>query len=92
MHELDKEFRKRFGELEAERQSGAITPEEGQKREDELRSEGRARAKELMWSSRDGMVPGFGDVAFSLEVGECGVAPHDPVASPYGWHVIKRLE
>jgi hypothetical protein len=41
---------------------------------------------------RTGMVPAFGDVGWRLEVGEVGVAPHDPQASPFGWHIVKRLE
>jgi parvulin-like peptidyl-prolyl isomerase len=41
---------------------------------------------------RGGMVKGFGDVGFSLEVGEIGVAVYDPEASKYGWHIIKRVE
>ena len=42
--------------------------------------------------SRDRMVPAFGDVGFSLARGEIGIAEYDPRTSPYGWHVIKRLE
>ena len=38
------------------------------------------------------MVRGFGDVGFSLDVGEVGVADYDPDASKYGWHIIKRIE
>ena len=41
---------------------------------------------------RSQMVPNFGKVAFSLEVGEVGLANYHPGNSPYGWHVIKRLE
>jgi foldase protein PrsA len=41
---------------------------------------------------RDEVVPKFGDVAFSLEVGEIGLAEYSYGGSPYGWHVIKRLE
>jgi parvulin-like peptidyl-prolyl isomerase len=41
---------------------------------------------------REQMVPGFGDVAFRLAVGEIGMAQHHGVNSPFGWHVIKRLE
>jgi peptidyl-prolyl cis-trans isomerase B (cyclophilin B) len=41
---------------------------------------------------RDEMVPAFGDVGFALAVGEFGLAPYDQTASPFGWHVIKRLE
>jgi hypothetical protein len=40
---------------------------------------------------RDGMVPAFGDVGFSLKVGEIGIADYDPATSPYGYHIIKRL-
>jgi parvulin-like peptidyl-prolyl isomerase len=41
---------------------------------------------------RDGMVPAFGDVGFVLKVGELGIADHDAQSSPYGWHIIKRIE
>jgi hypothetical protein len=41
---------------------------------------------------RTGMVKGFGDVSFALEVGEIGMSPYDSLASKYGWHIIKRLE
>ncbi|HEX5054181.1 MAG TPA: peptidylprolyl isomerase [Planctomycetota bacterium] len=43
-------------------------------------------------ASRRGMVKGFGDVGWRLKVGEIGVAPFDANASPYGWHIIKRLK
>jgi hypothetical protein len=42
--------------------------------------------------SRDRMVPAFGNVGFSLGPGEIGMAEYDPASSPYGWHIIKRLE
>lgn len=42
--------------------------------------------------SRTGMVPAFGDVGFSLEVGGIGLAVYSPATSKYGWHIIKRLE
>jgi PPIC-type PPIASE domain len=42
--------------------------------------------------SRDRMVPAFGNVGFSLAPGEIGIAEYDPATSPYGWHIIKRLE
>jgi parvulin-like peptidyl-prolyl isomerase len=41
--------------------------------------------------ARRRMVPAFGDVGWRLEVGEIGVAPHDPDVSPFGYHIIKRL-
>jgi hypothetical protein len=42
--------------------------------------------------SRDRMVPAFGNVGFSLSPGEIGLAEYDPSTSPYGWHIIKRIE
>lgn len=41
---------------------------------------------------RDQMVPAFGNVGFALQVGEYGIADHDPTASPFGWHIIKRVQ
>lgn len=41
---------------------------------------------------RNRMVKGFGDVGFSLKVGEVGLAVYDPKTSPFGWHIIKRLK
>jgi hypothetical protein len=41
---------------------------------------------------RDDMVPGFGDAAFRLEVGEAALVPFSARLSPYGWHLVKRVE
>jgi len=41
---------------------------------------------------RSEMVANFGAVSFQLEVGEVGLAKFHGGNSPYGWHVIKRLE
>ena len=41
---------------------------------------------------REQMIPAFGDVGFKLKPGEIGLASYDPVASPYGWHILKRLD
>jgi parvulin-like peptidyl-prolyl isomerase len=41
---------------------------------------------------RSRMVAAFGDVGFKLKVGEVGLAEYDRQKSPYGWHVIKRIE
>ena len=41
---------------------------------------------------RADLVVRFGDVAFGLGVGEIGLATQHAALSPYGWHVIKRLE
>ena len=41
---------------------------------------------------RSGMVKGFSDVAFSLSPGNVDVAEYDPKASPFGWHILKRIK
>ena len=41
---------------------------------------------------RDGMVPAFGDVGFTLKVGEIGIADFDAAKSPFGFHLIKRVK
>ncbi len=46
----------------------------------------------MIQSTRNQMVPGFGDVGWRLKVGEVGLAPFHSKKSPYGWHLIKRLE
>ena len=40
---------------------------------------------------RVNLVRGFGDLAFELEPNEIAMVFHDPVRSPYGYHVVKRL-
>ena len=46
----------------------------------------------LTQESREDYAESFGDVGFRLKVGEIGVAAYQPSKSPFGWHVIKRLE
>ncbi len=41
---------------------------------------------------RESMVPAFGNVGFPLALGAIGVADFDASTSPYGYHVIKRVE
>jgi len=48
---------------------------------------------------RGRMVAAFGDVGFKLAVGEVGMADWNPAKnaqgrpiSPFGWHIIKRIE
>ena len=41
---------------------------------------------------RRGMVPAFGNVGFTLDVGEIGMSQWDADDSPYGWHIIKRIQ
>ncbi len=42
--------------------------------------------------AREGMVPAFGNVGFTLQVGQIGIADYDPQTSPYGYHIIKRIK
>ena len=42
--------------------------------------------------ARHRMVKSFGDVSFSLEIGEVGMAAYHPQNSKFGWHIIKRLK
>lgn len=52
----------------------------------------RGVAKRKDASPRANMAASFGDVSFGLEVGEIGMARFNPDLSPFGWHIIKRLE
>ena len=49
-------------------------------------------AQSQSWMSRTQMVAAFGDVGFSLEVGEIGTSTFDAQTSPFGWHIIHRYE
>jgi hypothetical protein len=53
---------------------------------------GRGRTPPAGEYGRDQMVPGFGDLSFSLKVGEIGLCRYDSVRSPFGFHIIKRIE
>ncbi len=57
---------------------------------EELRAEADQFAPSLP-HPRSAMVSAFGDVGFELNVGEIGLATFDADASPFGWHIIKRL-
>jgi hypothetical protein len=46
----------------------------------------------LTKAGRKGYVQSFGDVGFRLKVGEVGIAIWDAAASPFGWHIIKRIK
>ena len=54
-----------------------------------LRPGTRATGREF---PRGNMVKSFGDVAFSLKIGEVGMAEYSTANSKFGWHIIKRLE
>jgi len=42
--------------------------------------------------SRAALVRGFGDAAFALEVGAIVLVPYDADRSPFGFHVLTRLQ
>lgn len=42
--------------------------------------------------ARSDMVQGFGDLAFSLETDEIGLVEYSEERSPFGYHILKRLE
>jgi cyclophilin family peptidyl-prolyl cis-trans isomerase len=41
---------------------------------------------------RENMAAAFGDIGFTLKVGEVGLAEPDAQKSPFGYHIIKRLK
>ncbi len=46
----------------------------------------------LTQEDREGYAEYFHEIGFRLKPGEIGVAPYHRTKSPFGWHVIKRLE
>ncbi len=50
------------------------------------------RAPQPREFERDGMVPAFGDVGFRLPRGAIGLAEYDPQKSPFGFHLIRRVD
>lgn len=54
--------------------------------------DGAAALKQNGDYARADMVPGFGDVSFSLPPGGIDICEFDGEKSPFGYHVIKRLE
>ena len=89
---LNQEIQAAMMELQEQRGSGTLTPEDFAARRLELQTEFRAKLSEVGWTPRDGVVRAFGDVGFALEVGEIGMSEYDATASPFGWHIIRRLE
>ena len=89
---IERRMRAEIGELQAKVRGGEITAVQLQEQGMALQEKARAEAEPYLWSARKGMVPAFGDVGFSLEVGGIGMAEFEEASSPFGWHVIKRLE
>lgn len=82
------EFRKTMEALQLEVRAGKLTQAEYQE-------QGMALQSAMMdgqYMPRTGLVPAFGDVGFTLKVGEVGLATFNAETSPFGFHIIKRLE
>ncbi|MGB0953091.1 MAG: peptidylprolyl isomerase [Planctomycetota bacterium] len=99
--ELSKEQQAELEELNAEVETfvaglrekvNAGTLPVEQAREQLMNHPAMAKMQAHSWTPRNQLVPAFGDVGFSLEIGEVGMASYDPQASPFGWHIILRYE
>ncbi len=84
------EFQRIQKNLQTRQQSGELTPQNAQKEMEGHRD--RLLATFERWTPRGSMVPGFSATAFSIEVGEIGVAEYSTQSSPFGYHIIKRLK
>lgn len=95
MDELNARAEAKHGELERRLAAQALTVEQAEAEMEAaieaLRAEAE-RARALRAYPRGSLVPAFGDVGFALAPGEIGLAEHDEQRSPFGWHLIKRLE
>ena len=82
-------------ELVAKMKAGEMTTDELNEKMnvflEGLRTEADQNASSMPYS-RAAMVPAFGDVGFALEVDQIGVAAYNEEASPFGWHIIRRVD
>jgi len=81
-------------ELQTKVRAGEMSQIEMRQKLEAYQKELKAGLQELAAAPRPRaqMVTGFGDVAFSLEVGGIGTTEFDPASSKFGWHIIRRLE
>ena len=92
LFEKQRSLQKQLEDMRDKFNAQQATREEYQALSRSLNEEFQAFLKEHSYSERSRMVAGFGNVGFRLAVGEFGVAEFDAQASPFGWHIIKRLE
>ena len=90
--QLQAEFTEKSGAMRAELSAQTITQEQFNARMTELQQSLQGRMMDVLSTPRDQLVPAFGDVGFSLEPGAVGLATYDEKASPFGYHVIRRVE
>ncbi len=91
---IQKEYQGKQAEISERVNSGALTPQDASKEFKEWFEEVKLmeRLQATQWMDRGNMATGFGDLSFSLAVGEIGIAEYDPKTSPFGWHIIKRVQ
>ena len=91
MEAAQSEWDSSIKDLQAKLAKGELTQQQMQEQANALRS----RLMESVPKSampRAQMVSGFSETAFSLAVGEVKVCVYDKTASPFGFHIMKRLK
>lgn len=92
MFELSRKFQAMQKELTDKMQAGEMTQAQVQETLGAERDRLMPEIMELRAFPREQMAKAFGDVAFSLKAGEIGLAAYAEGVSPFGWHIIKRIE
>ncbi|MDB2576410.1 peptidylprolyl isomerase [bacterium] len=90
--ELQAEFAEKSAAFQGQLTEKALTQEEFNANMQALQQDLQMRMMDAVANPRDKMVPAFGDIGFSLQPGAVGLATHDATTSPFGYHVIRRLE
>jgi hypothetical protein len=93
--DLNTRAQEKEAELVAKMKAEEITTDELNEQMNEflegLRAEADNNAPTMPYP-RGSMVPAFGDVGFALEVGQVGMADYHEENSPFGWHIIRRVD
>ena len=90
--ELQAEFMEKSTDFQAQLAAKTLTQEEFNAALESLQESLQMRMMDAVANPREKMVPAFGDVGFSLAPGAVGLAMYDTSTSPFGYHVIRRLE
>ncbi len=90
--ELQGEFAEKSAVFQEQLAAKTLTQEEFNASLQSLQESLQTRMMDAVANPRDKMVPAFGDVGFSLQPGAVGLAMYDATKSPFGYHVIRRLE
>jgi hypothetical protein len=96
---LERESYRLFREFDSFRKEHVARLRSGEIDEKTYAEEGAARKREYLLAldavsamQRGKTSVAFGNVAFSLDVGEFGLAAFDPQQSQFGFHVVRRVE